>query len=417
MVNACRFLLAATFIFSGVVKLIDPRGTEYKIQDYGQAFGCASWLPSYVPLILSVMLALFEFMVGVYLFFGSHRLRTTRLLLLFMIVVTPLTFYLALKNPVSDCGCFGDAWVLTNWQTFFKNLVLLAASVVVFYKPKQMTRFITERNQWMISLYSWVFGGVLAMVCIYGLPVMDFRPYHIGADILEKMSLNGTGETELETYFLMEKDGERREFTLADYPDSTWTLVDTRTEQSDNAEMMPEINDFVVTSVETGEDVTMEILQDTTYKFLLVAPYLENADDGSMDRIAALYEYGRDYGYPFYGLTASGEEAIRHWQDMTGAEYPFYHVDDVVLKTMVRSNPGLMLMHGSMVVNKWPCSGFPNPEVLTAPLEKLDIAHPSRTGYVQRLVKLLLWYLIPLVIWTLIDRIWVFLRWRKGRRK
>ena len=414
IVNVCRFLLALTFIFSGTVKLIDPLGTAYKIEDYALAFGLASLLPSYSSVFLSIGLALFEFGMGMYMFFGTRRLRTTRLLLLFLLLVIPLTLYIAIKNPVQDCGCFGDAWVLSNWQTFVKNLILLAACVVVVWHPEKMTRFISERNQWMVSVYSWIFGLVLALVCLYRLPIVDFRPYSIGSDILQKMALK-EDDSELKTFFLMEKDGVQKEFTLENYPDSTWQLVDTRTEGKDYAESKPEIDDLAIVSVESGEDITYTLLNDTAYKFLLVAPYLEMADDGAMDRISALCDYCRDYGYQFLGLTSSGTEVISHWQDITGGEYPFFQVDEIPLKTMVRSNPGLILLHGSTVVAKWPSSSFPKEQELVAPLEELSFSHPDNERTAKGWMKLILWYLIPLALCIMADRLWALWMYRKNR--
>ncbi len=128
-VNLCRFLLGALFIFSGFVKAVDPLGFFYKIQDYLTAFGMISWFPSYAPLLVGIVLSAIEFSVGVFLFLGIRRKVASALALLLMVVMTPLTLYLALANPVSDCGCFGDAWILTNWQTFGKNVVLLVAAV------------------------------------------------------------------------------------------------------------------------------------------------------------------------------------------------------------------------------------------------------------------------------------------------
>ncbi len=341
-VNLCRLLLALTFILSGIVKLIDPLGTQYKIEDYAQAFGLAAFFPAFVPLLLAVLLALVEFDLGICLFFGCNRRRASTFAVLFMAVMTPLTLYLALENPVADCGCFGDAWTLTNWQTFYKNLVLLLAAVVAMWNYRLMTRLVMETNQWLITLYSKAFGFVFVCINLYGLPVWDFRPYHIGADLLEKMSAQ-VETADVETYFLMEKNGEQKEFTLADYPDSTWTFVSSRTEGLQAGDgVLPEITDFRMMRLPDNEDITEAFLSEDTYKFLLVAPFLETADDGTMDRIAGVYDYSLRYGYPFYCLTASGDSAIYRWTEMTGADYAYCHPDDIVLKTMVRSNPGLI---------------------------------------------------------------------------
>lgn len=405
--NLCRMLLSVTFILSGIVKLIDPVGTQYKIEDYAQAFGLSTLLPGFVPLLLAVGLAFVEFDLGICLFFGSHRKRASRFCLLFLALMTPLTLYLALDNPVSDCGCFGDAFTLTNWQTFYKNLILLVAAVFVVWYYRMMTRFVLERNQWIVNLYSKVFAFVFVCINLYGLPVWDFRPYHIGADLLQKMALD-TDSAAVETYFLMEKEGVQKEFSLENYPDSTWTFVDTRTvnTQSD-ASALPEITDFQMLRLEDNEDITEAFLREDTYKFLLLSPHLEHADDGTMDRIAGVHDYCLTYGYPFYCLTASGDAAIERWAEMTGAEYPYCHTDDVVLKTMIRSNPGLMLLHGSVVVNKWPNTMLPAVEKLDAPLEQLEISNPPIESKLKRLFRLLLWYVLPLLAVTVADRLWL----------
>lgn len=185
-VNVCRLFLAVTFIFSGLVKIVDPHGTQYKIEDYFQAFSLVGWVSDFLPLGLSVALSVFEFCMGIFLFFGIRRRSTSWFSLLFMGVMTPLTLYLALENPVPDCGCFGDAVPLTNWQTFGKNIVLLVMVLVIFRYRRLMTRLVSERNQWMISFYSIVFAFALSGFCMYHLPVFDFRPYHIGANLPEE---------------------------------------------------------------------------------------------------------------------------------------------------------------------------------------------------------------------------------------
>ncbi len=409
-VNLCRMLLAAAFLFSGTVKLNDPLGTQYKIEDYGHAFGMASLIPAPIPLVMAVALAMLEFCLGVFMFFGIHRWTISRTMTLLLLIFTPLTLYLALTNPVSDCGCFGDAWILTNWQTFWKNIVLLSAAIAVAWHYKSVVRFITRRNQWLITLYTWIFALAFALVNIHGLPLIDFRPYHIGSDILQKMGMNEDESMQYQPYFSMEKDAVRQEFTLEDYPDSTWTFIDSRTEALGGKQAQPEIHDLEILPLDEpgkGEDITADLLSDPGYKFLLVAPYLETADDGVMDRIAAIHEYCLEYGYQFLCLTSSSEEAIAKWKDITAAEYPFCHTDAVTLKTMVRSNPGLMLLQGSRVVNKWPSTRLPREEELGQPLEELPLAHPQDRSFVRRVLRILLWYLMPILLWTLADRLWV----------
>ena len=150
----CRFLLAASFIFSGFVKAVDPLGFQYKIQDYLTAFGMVSWFPSFFPLLGGITLSAVEFFIGISLFFATRRTLATSLALMLMIFMTPLTLYLAIFDPVSDCGCFGDAWVLTNWETFGKNIILLFAAIMAFRHRRMLIRFISVKMEWLVSLYT-----------------------------------------------------------------------------------------------------------------------------------------------------------------------------------------------------------------------------------------------------------------------
>ena len=363
--NLCRLLLSLTFLFSGTVKLIDPRGTQYKIEDYATLFNVSGLLAYVSPLVLAIGLAMLEFYVGFNLFFSIRRRTTTRLTLGVMLVMTPLTLFLALKGGNIDCGCFGDAVRLTPWQTFAKNVVLLGASLVVVKSYRRLTRFISERNQWMLSLYALIFSFFLAIYNVRNLPVMDFRPYYIGVDLAEEITgvLEGRSE-EMEYLELFFQDAE-------------------------------------------GEDITMDWLSRPGYKFLMVAPFLEKADDGSMDCINALYEYCQQHDYPFLCLTSSVGENLERWKDLTGAEYPFAMADGTLLKTMIRSNPGLMLLHDATVFNKWPASSLPKPELFSAPLEQLQIGQMQVKSRMKTVYRLLLWFILPLLILTTVDRIWV----------
>ena len=396
LVNVVRLVLSLTFVFSGVVKLIDPRGTQYKIEDYGAAFGLTSLMPESLPLVLACVLGIAEFLMGIYLFYGIHRRLTLSTAICFMLVMTPLTLWLALTNPVSDCGCFGDALVLTNWQTFAKNVVLLVFSIVALRHYKLMPHLVTKKNQWMVALYSFVFASIFVGYNLWRLPVIDFRPYHVGADIRKAWYDDRQDFGQFVTTFIMEKDGVQKEFALEDYPDSTWTFIDSRTVEIEPAKHSG-VGELLIQDAESGEDITEQVLCDTGYTFLLVAPYIEKADDGVMGELLSLHDYSQEEGFGFYCLTSSGEEAIANWKEMTGAEYPFCLADAVVLKTMIRSNPGLMLLHDGKVVGKWPSTALPEPEVLRQQPEQEN----SSLG--ERIAGIMCWYILPLLLFLLID--------------
>lgn len=412
-VNACRFLLGITFIFSGFVKAVDPLGSYYKIQDYVTAFGIAEWIPAFVLLLFGIILASLEFSIGIFLFLGIRRLISSLLAMLLMIVMTPLTFYLAIANPVSDCGCFGDAWVLTNWQTFGKNVVLLAVAIIVFRQYKLIVRFITAKMEWLVSMYTLFFVFVLSFYCLANLPILDFRPYKIGTDIKAGMEIPEDAKPSVfETYFILEKDGKQKEFTLDNYPDSTWTFVEARTVLKEKG-YEPPIHDFSLIELSTGEDITDSVLAYKGYTFLLVAHRIEEADDGNIDLINEIYDYSVEHGYEFYALTSSSEEAIEEWCDQTGAEYPFCQVDDITLKTIIRSNPGLLLLKDGIILNKWADNQIPDEYALTDALDKLELGKQKPVNEWHTIGYVLLWFVIPLLLVIAVDILVVKRRMKK----
>ncbi|WP_071148745.1 BT_3928 family protein [Bacteroides ndongoniae] len=415
-VNICRFVLAVVFIFSGFVKAIDPFGSFYKIQDYLTAFNLISWFPGYWPLLFAVLLAAIEFCAGIYLFLGIRRKISSTLAFLLMLVMTPLTLYLALADPVSDCGCFGDALVLTNWQTFGKNVVLLVAAVTVFRQWREITRFITLKMEWIFSMYTILFVFALSAYCLRNLPLLDFRPYKIGTNIKAGMEIpEGAKLSVLETTFVMEKDGKRKEFTLDNYPDSTWTFVETRTIVKEKG-YEPPIHDFAMQSLTSGTDITDSVLTSRGYTFLLVAHRIEEADDSNIDLINEIYDYSVEHGYGFYALTSSPEDAIALWCDRTGAEYPFCQMDDITLKTIIRSNPGLLLIKDGTILNKWSDSQLPDEYVLTDSLDKLELGRQKYVNDWYTMGYVLLWFIVPLAFVIGADQLFVVRLQKKAER-
>lgn len=415
-VNVCRMVVARTFILSGFVKAVDPLGTQYKIHDYLAAAGMADIVPDVVTLGLSVLLAAVEFSMGVFLLFAIHRRTVSRLMLAFMVVMTPLTLWLALTDPVKDCGCFGDAVVLTNWETFAKNVVLLVCTFVIFRRPMMMVRFISKTNQWIILNYTVLFILVSSVYCLYYLPVLDFRPYHVGADIKKGMEIpDGAEQPQFETTFILEKNGTRKEFTVDNYPDSTWTFVDSKTVQT-AAGYVPEIHDFYMQTLDGEEDVTDKILDEEGYTFLLISPHIEQADDLNFGDIDVIYEYCMDHGYSFRCLTASNEDAIQRWRDITGAEYEFLHADETTLKTVIRSNPGLMLLKHGVVLWKWSHNDLPDLDENAPRLEDTVYGTVKQESFTETVTEIVLWFMLPLLLLTFADRMWAWTGWLRKKK-
>lgn len=353
-----RTVVGLTFILSGLVKAIDPLGTQYKIQDYLAAIPPSLSLPDMLTLLMSVSLSMVEFTLGAFMLTAISRRLTARLTLLFMLVMTAVTVWIYIADPVKDCGCFGDALTLTNLETLLKNIVLLALAALVAWRPTHIGRLMSRSNQMLLGQMLMLTPVALSFWCLYDLPLIDFRPYHIGADIKAGMEIpEGAEQPVFDTTFIMEKDGERREFTLDNYPDSTWTFVDSKTVTVKEG-YVPPIHDFSITAAD-GEDITDMVLGREGYTFLLISPDLDKADDQNFGDIDQIYEFCQDNSIPFYCLTASTEKSQQHWQNITGAEYPFCMTDATTLKTMIRSNPGLMLLEKGVVRGKWSHNRLP----------------------------------------------------------
>ncbi len=372
-VNIARLILAVAFILSGFVKAVDPLGTQYKIQDYLVAMGLGRLIPDFMTLSASVLLSTIEFILGICLLFAIRRRMVSKIVLVLMTAMTLLTLWLALTDPISDCGCFGDALVLTNWQTFWKNIVLLTAAVIVWRYPLLMPRLIGETNQWIVMNYSGVFILlVIAGRSLYTLPQFDFRPYHVGTNLRQGWQRMMEGEDSPYAEFFMELTDE-------------------------------------------GEDITEDVLNREGYTFLLVSPHLEQADDSQLDALNQIYEYSLDNGYPFYCLTASTEKGINHWRNITGAEYPFCNTDDITLKTIIRSNPGLLLLKNGVIIRKWSHNNLPDEQDLTGELETSELGQLPSDTVATKILWILTWFVLPLVLLTLADRLWAWSGWLRKR--
>lgn len=363
VVNLARYILGLTFVISGFVKAIDPLGTQYKLKDYLTALSLSQYIPDWVLLLSSLALSTVEFALGAFILVAIQRRLVSRLALTFMTIMTIITVWIFIDDPVQDCGCFGDAIVLSNGETLLKNIALLCCAGIITYRPMLIRRLLSKGMQWMFIHITVIALICLSLWCLYDLPIIDFRPYHIGADIVKGMEIPEDAEQpEYETTFILEKDGERREFTLDNYPDSTWTFVDSKTITVKQG-YQPPIHDFSITNHD-GDDITDDVLSYPGYTFLLISPTLALADDSNFGNIDQLYEYAQEHSIRFYCLTSSGDDDINHWIDITGAEYEFCQTDGTTLKTIIRSNPGIVLIKKGIIIGKWSHNRLPSEQQL-----------------------------------------------------
>ncbi len=353
-----RLILGIVFIFSGFVKGIDPLGSTYKFTDYFNAFNIGFLEP--LALVLAIILAAAEFIIGVSLLFRFRYRLGVWALLVFMSFFTIITFILALTNPVSDCGCFGDAIIMTNWQTFFKNLILIPFVLHIFWFRAASQDSFRPLLSWLgIAVFAIVFLGI-EIHAYRHLPLLDFRPYSIGTNIPAKMSIpEGVLQDEYKTYLYYEKDGTVEEFTEDNFPwqDTTWTYVDSKHVLVRKG-YEPPIHDFTIVD-ETDIDITGSLLSDEGYSFLLVAAHLGHADTDALNYASRLAAWCGQAGHSFYCTTASGEEEIEEIRQTLDPAFGFHTTDEITLKTIVRSNPGLLLIREGTILAKWAYRDFP----------------------------------------------------------
>lgn len=350
--HVARTLLGIVFIFSGTVKAIDPLGTVYKIEDYLKAFG--GFFTDLMPLATTAALCLiaFEFVLGVMLLLYAAERWTRWGAVVMMLFMTPLTLYIAIANPVSDCGCFGDALVLSNWQTFWKNIVLCVLTGMLFL-PKKGQEKLSVHYPLLVLCISVVVVAAFMAYSLSHLPLIDFRPYKIGNNIPELMEVPDDAPQDVyETTLIYERNGQEQEFTLQNYPkgDSTWTFVKQNTVLVSKG-YEPPIHDFEITT-EDYEDITYDVLE--ANKATLIIMYrITEADYDKAKAIQALYEAVEERGEMCYILTGAPTSDIDDYVLATGISCPICTTDPVTLKTIVRANPGVIEIEHGTVVKKY----------------------------------------------------------------
>lgn len=394
----CRLIPALTFIFSGIVKAIDPVGGAVKFEDYFVAFGMDALAP--LALGLSIALASLEFLIGFFLLCRLYMRITSLAALIMTAFFTLLTLYIAIFNPVSDCGCFGDAIKLTNWETFGKNVILMAAVFFMFkFRNSYENRYTVLAN---------ATTAIIALVAIISfsvynyrhLPVIDFRPYKTGTNIPAGMRIpEGAEQPEYETLFILEKDGVRQTFNVDNYPydDESWVYVDSETKVIKEG-YTPPLYNFSIFSAESGEEVHHELINTKGPVFLVISPDLAKISDTVAGRIGELAENARIKNISFHIVTASGNDAMENFDKANGLMLSYLQADETLLKTIIRSNPGLVLLYDGTVAGKWHYNDLPEVSILENPLSY------ALTQSISCRSRLIIWLciagvlLIPLII-------------------
>lgn len=378
LLNIGRYFSGILFTFSGFVKAVDPLGSKYKFIDYFEAWGIDDiFAPT--ALTLGIILSTIELLVGLALILNIFTKWSSLGALIFMIFFTPITLYLALqenvtgKELVHDCGCFGDALVLTNWQTFVKNIFILIPVCITFIFRNRFVETITKKKS--IILLSVLTCGIvgLSIYALRHLPPVDFRPYKVGIKLVNEKCNDIQIQNSTKTYqyadFINKETGEHKEFDIVNnYPDyNTWDYnpdvpIRIVEEKLDVPKDSALIDTYIVESMMfmNGEnDATCDIITDSSYVFLAVHYDIAESSTKNQDKVNAIYDWAKENGYAFYGATSSLDDVIEEYRKETATAYPFVSADDILLKTTVRSNPGLILLKDGKIIKKWHHNDIP----------------------------------------------------------
>lgn len=394
LISISRIIAGTVFIFSGFVKAVDPMGSTYKFIDYFIAFHIQFLEPVALP--LAVILSSLEFLIGISLLLGYRYRLASWVLLIFMSFFTILTFILALTNPVSDCGCFGDAIVMTNWQTFFKNIILIPFVILIFIFRKRIVPLHPDITEWIYLSVFAVLIVIFQVRALRHLPLLDFRPYSVGTHIPDKMIIpEGAPADEYRTYLYYEKDGHVKEFTEENFPwqDSTWKFVDSEHILVKKG-YEPPIHDLSVVD-ENGIDHTDAILRNPDYVMLLVSHNLSQSDHEGLKMADKLAASCFNNNCSFYFMTSSSQDEIDEISEALDLSFDFFVTDETVLKTIIRSNPGLVLLKEGTILGKWHYRDYP--DVLVAGGKWLAYSLDRARRNEERLVVLFMGALVLLV--------------------
>lgn len=352
LTHIARFLVSITFIFSGFVKLVDPLGSAYKFEEYFGADVLNLEIFSPYALQFSIVLILAEIMLGVMLLVGYKPKLTVWSLFFITLLFLFLTWYSAYYNKVTDCGCFGDAITLTPWETFYKNIILIGLILFLIKNVYEIQPIISEFFVKILSLVSLVSFVFITFYVLKHLPIIDFRAYAVGKNIPEGMLIpEGAAKPIFEDTWTYNVDGVDEKFTTEEKP---WnikgaTFVDRKTKTIEKG-YEPPIHDF--TMERNGEDIT-EMLLKKERLMIFVAYDLRKADDEGLLKIKEVGEKALENGYTVYMFSASTEEDYLKLKTKYDFEFDLLFCDETTLKTIIRSNPGIVTLNKGTITGKW----------------------------------------------------------------
>lgn len=408
-----RLTVGGVFIFSGFTKGVDPWGTCYKITDYMNALGLTEWTGT--ALFVAVALAVIEFMLGVTIAVGAYRRGGPILALILLLVMTPLTLWLAVTGAVPDCGCFGDALHLSNWATFGKNVLLLLGVIYLLAFNKALRGVYGPAVQWIVLALSFAFITAIAYFGYFTQPLIDYRPYPEGTRLVSS-TVEDNDESEEDFIFIYSKNGEEHEFTIDSLPDEEdgWEFVTRYHARRPHARVIMRNGNAtggIAITDEEGNDVTLDVLADSRHTVLLLFPDLPQVGVVNSFSLNELNDAALVAQADVIGLTPASTQEIEHWKDISMASYPIYNMDDSELKMIARGNPAVVYLEDGVIKWKRTLSSL---DSLEQPIELSEMGNAYHAE--STLTSLMLAYLTAMIALVIINRSHLMVRYLYYKR-
>jgi len=364
IVTIARILTGLLFIFSGLVKAIDPRGLAYKMQEFFEAWANDGFMKglmeslNHYALSFSIIMITLEVVVGVALLIGWQKKITTWLLLLLMLFFTFLTSYVLFSGKIRACGCFGDCIPLTPIQTFTKDIILLVLALLLLLQRKYITPVAKPFFSFLYILLATILTLVLQFYVLKHLPVKDCLPYKKGNDILKLMQMPADAiPDKFEYVFVYEKNGEKKDFSVNALPDSTWKFFERKQKLiQKGSNNIPLINDFSFSS--DGTDVTTSILSNPKEYYLVYIKELPENSGEWISQLSRISKEAKQQGKEIYVVTAEHDVIDNFLNQHKISIDGLLTCDATVIKTAARVNPTLYKMKAAVVQDKWAGADF-----------------------------------------------------------
>ncbi len=408
-----RLTVGGIFAFSGFAKGIDPWGTYYKVSDYLAAMGLDQWADT--ALFIAVALAAIEFMIGIAIIVGAYRRSSPWMALVFMLIMTPITLWIAITGAVADCGCFGDALHLSNWATFGKNLLLLLGAIYLLAFNRSVRSIYGPAIQWMVMAVSFALVMAIAYYGYFKQPLIDYRPYPIGTRLVATTDNNE--ESEDDYTFIYRKDGVEHEFSIDSLPDEEegWEYVTRYHSRRPNGKIIVQNGndqDGIAILDEEGNDVTIDVLSDSRRTVLLLFPDLSQVGVVNSYALNELNDAAIVAEANVVGLTPATAEEIEQWQDVSMSSYPIYNMDDSELKMVARGNPAVVYLQDGVIQWKRTLSSI---EDVEQPVELSEMGKDYNPDTI--LTRLLVYFMIAMIALLFINRTYPVMKHLHSRKK